>query len=241
MFDYTKTVVEKIKNDFVALIKLFQFATQILYLIYLAYALIRGNGILWVNISLLILSLAFLGYSIYMLTQQKPNRQINRRIKRVIAWCKRIIKLYPLGVMTYTVYATTQSVDTLSVILTALMLVAWVLGIVFELITYFLISRFEWIMEGMKADLEGVSKVTSFFKRLKGEEVPTPQEPSKQRRWLDEQVAQKREQRAQQKLEYKAEKKREKKQRKLDKKQAKNPPVELVEEVAPKKRNKGEE
>ena len=97
MFDYTKTVVEKIKNDFVALIKLFQFATQILYLIYLAYALIRGTGILWVNITLLILSLAFLGYSIYMLTQEKPNKQMNKRIKRIIAWCKRVIKLYPLG------------------------------------------------------------------------------------------------------------------------------------------------
>ena len=135
--------------------------------------------------------------------------------------------------------------EALSVILTALMIVGWVLGIVFELITYFLVSRFEFILEGVKADFEGFSKVGNFFKRLKGEEVKEPLPPTKQRRWLDEKVAQTRAERAQEKEERKAQAKQQKRQAKIDKKQAKlaknQPTVPLIEEQdeqpAPKKKH----
>ncbi len=235
MLDYTKTVIQKIKSDFNALVALFQFSTQIFYMLYLVYALIKNTGILWVNLLLLALSFAFFAFSVFMkLGKLEPNKQASKRIKQIYTWSKRIIKLYPIGLMTYTVYATTQSVDTLSVILTALMIVGWVLGIVFELITYFLVSRFEFILEGVKADFEGVSKVTNFFKRLKGEEVKEPLPPTKHRLWLDEKVAQTRAVRAQEKQERKAEVKRKKHQAKIDKKEAKllkkQPPVAVIEE-----------
>ena len=246
MLDYTKTVIQKIKSDFNALVALFQFATQAFYILYLTYALIKGTGILWVNLILLGLSLAFFAFSVFLkIGKLEPNKQAGKRVKQVYIWSKRVIKLYPIGLMTYTVYATTQSVDTLSVILTALMIVGWVLGIVFELITYFLVSRFEFILEGVKADFEGVSKVTNFFKRLKGEEVKEPLPPTKHRRWLDEKVAQTRAVRAQEKEERKAEAKRQKRQAKIDKKEAKQgknqPPVavlieEQTEEIPPKKK-----
>ncbi len=246
MLDYTKTVIQKIKSDFNALVALFQFATQIFYMLYLVYALLKGTGILWVNLVLLGLSVAFFAFSVCMkIGKFEPSKQANKRVKQVYTWSKRVIKLYPIGLMTYTVYATTQSVDTLSVILTALMIVGWVLGIVFELITYFLVSRFEFILEGVKADFEGFSKVGNFFKRLKGEEVKEPLPPTKQRRWLDEKVAQTRAERAQEKEERKAQAKQQKRQAKIDKKQAKlaknQPTVPLIEEQdeqpAPKKKH----
>ena len=244
MLDYTKAVIQKIKSDFNNLVALFQFSTQIFDMLYLTYALIKGTGVLWVNLLLLGFSLAFFAFTVFVkLGKLEPTKQANKRVKQVFAWCKRIIKLYPIGLMTYTVYATTQSVDTLSVLLTALMIVGWVLGIVFELITYFLVSRFEFIAEGLKADFEGVSKVKNFFKRLKGEEIEEPLPPTKQRIWLDEKVAQTRAVRAQEKQERKAEAKRKKRQAKIDKKEAKRlpaqPPVALIEEQAPSKEKRG--
>ena len=234
MLDYTKAVVQKIKSDFNALVALFQFATQVFYILYLVYALIKGTGHLWVNLVLLVLSLAFLGFSIAVKTGYlKSKKQTSRRVKTIFAWAKRVIKLYPIGLMVYTVYATTQSVDTMSVLLTALMIVGWVLGIVFELITYFLVSRFEMIMEGVKADFEGVSKVTNFFKRLKGEEVQEPAPPTKHREWLDKKVSEARAAREREKTERKAEAKRKKQQSKLDKKLAKRNKKTPQTEIAP--------
>ena len=251
MLDYTKTVVQKIKSDFNALVALFQFATQVFYILYLAYALIKGTGHLWVNLVLLAISLAFLGFSIALKTGYiKSKKQTSRRVKTVFAWTKRLIKLYPIGLMVYTVYATTQNVDTMSVLLTALMIVGWVLGIVFELITYFLVSRFEMIMEGVKADFEGVSKVTNFFKRLKGEEVQEPLPPTKHRQWLDKKVSEERAAREREKAERKAEEKRKKQQSKLEKKLAKRgkklpqtvntPAIEVVEPTKKKRGKKAE-
>ena len=222
MFDYTKTVIQKIKSDFNALVALFQFSTQVFYMLYLAYALIKGTGIWWINLLLLLLSIAFFVFSVLKKTGRLQDKTKNKQVKRVYLWCKRIIKLYPIGLMVYTVYATTQNVDTLSVLLTALMIVGWVLGIVFELLTYFLVSRFEMIIEGVKADCEDLPVIGNFVKKKNDAGNPaTP--PSKHRQWLNKKVSEKRALRKQEKEEKKAQAKLEKQRARLERKNKRKP------------------
>ena len=99
-------------------------------------------------------------------------------------------------------------------ILSALMIVGWILQVVFEVILRYFLSRANFVIEGMEADYENfvkpVKTVGNFFKKMTGKEVEPEKERSKTRLWLDKKVE-----------EQKAQKEREKREEKEAKKQAK--------------------
>ena len=61
MLDYTKVVITKIKEDINKLCFVFAVISQCFAIAFLIYALCASVGILWVNIVVLVLSVACLG------------------------------------------------------------------------------------------------------------------------------------------------------------------------------------
>lgn len=212
MLDYTKTAVEKVVNDFKQLNYLRDIATQILYIFYLLYALIAGAGIMLVNGILLFLSSAYFLFFLLVTTGKTDKAKIKTRkiVRNVFTRCKQAIKLFSLGVMIYGIYATTTHVTALSVILSAFLIVGWILQVVFEVILRFFINRANLLLEGLKADAETITKpaktVGNFFKKITGQEVEPEKERSKTRIWLDNKVAESRAERKEEKARTKQEK-----------------------------------
>ncbi len=223
MLDYTKAAVKKTVDDFRRLDYLRNLVTQVVYIFYLVYALFAGAGYVWANAVLLGLSLAYLIFFLIVTTGRvlQAKSKTQKVVAKVFTRCKQLIKLFTLGVMIYGIYATTTHVTALSVILSALLIVGWILQLVFEVVFKFFIGRAQFLLEGIEADYEQITKpaktVGNFFKKLAGKEVEPEKEKSKARLWLDRKVEETKAERAEQK---RAEKER-KKQAKTDEKNTK--------------------
>lgn len=222
MLDYTKAAIQKTVDDFKRIDHVRNFATQILYIAYLIYALFAGAGIWWANAALLAISTA---YFVFFMIVTKEKKALKKTVARIFTRCKQLIKLVTLGIMVYGICATTKHVTAPSVVFSAFLIVGWLLQIVFEVVFRFFINRAQFILEGIEADYEQLVKpaktVGNFFKKLTGKEVEPEKEKSKQRLWLDKKVAENKIS----KEEEKREKKRSKKQARLDRKNTRYFPV----------------
>ena len=219
MLEYTKAAIKQTADDFKKVDYVRNVVTQILYIAYLIYALIAGSGYLWANIPLFLLSV---GYFVFFLiaTQKRTEKKLKAVVKTVFTRCKQIIKFFTLGLMVYGIWLTAENVTPLSLILSSLMIVGWVLQILFEIILKFFSNRINLIIEGLEADYENKTKparnVGNFFKKITGQEVEV-KEPTKARLLLDKKVVEARETKKREKVEKKLAKKEEKTQAKLAK------------------------
>lgn len=159
-------------DDIKAFSYYFNLVMQVMYFAYLLYAIGTERGVLWLNI--LLAGLSILYFVFYVATYNKKENAITRMKKsarRLHRWCKLAGKTLTLCVMVYSIYATTQDVSPTSVIMTALMVVAWVLQLLFSLIIGFLEKEKDLILEAIRKDIEPVTKparaVSGFFKRFR--------------------------------------------------------------------------
>ena len=85
--------------------------------------------------------------------------------------------------MIYGIYATTTHITPLSVVLSAFLIVGWVLQIVFEVVLRFFVNRANFLLEGLEADIETITKpaktVGNFFKKMTGKEIEPEKNPLK--------------------------------------------------------------
>lgn len=202
MFDYTKAAFKQTVEDFKKIDFVRNIATQTLYIAYLIYTLCAGFGLLVANILLLALAVGYLGFFLFM-TLKPPTKRVKNAVKTAFTRCRQLIKLYTLCVMVYGVWLTAEHVTPLGLILSALMIVCWVLQILFEVVFKFFLNRANFILEGMEADYENMTKpvrtVGNFFKKMAGKEVEEEKAPTKNRIILDQKVALAREERKRQK------------------------------------------
>lgn len=202
MFDYTKAAFKQTVEDFKKIDFIRNIATQVLYIAYLVYVLCTSVGLLVANILLLVLAVGYFGFFLFM-TLKPPTKRVKEIIKTIFTRSRQLIKLYTLGVMVYGVWLTAEHVTPLALILSSLMIVCWVLQILFEVVFKFFLNRANFIIEGMEADYENMTKpvrtVGNFFKKMTGQEVEEEKAPTKNRIILDQKVALAREERKRQK------------------------------------------
>ena len=174
MFDYTQSVFSKTVDDLKRLAFLLTLSLQVFQIAYLIYALCVGLGILIANIVLLVLSIGYVGFMIYVHDNDisKTTKQI---LKRVYKWGKRLIKLFTLTISIYglciTAYETVTIKSLISIILLVFMLLAWVLELLFSLVIAAIEKRRSLFFDALKMDFEPVLKTKNFFDKIRGREV----------------------------------------------------------------------
>lgn len=183
MLDYTKAAIKKTVADFKLLAYVIGVATQFVYVGYLVYTLFAGTGVLAANVAMLAVSVAYLVFFLCVTEFGKSpdgKKNLKKTVNRIFQWCKRLIKLYTLGVTLYGIYFTAQNVSWLSVLLSAFMAVGWVLEFVFYVVCRVVEIRVKFLVEGLEADIaqmmQPVKTVGNFFKRIAGKEVE-PEKP----------------------------------------------------------------
>ena len=172
MLTNTRSAISKMIDDIKAFSYYFNIIMQVMYFAYLMYAVGTERGILWLNLTLAGLSIIY--FVFFVATYNKKDSSLKRMKKsarQVHRWCKLAGKTLTLCVMLYSIYATTQDVSPTSVIMTALMVVAWVLQLLFSLVIGFLDKEKELILEAIRKDMEPVTRpakaVSGFFKKFK--------------------------------------------------------------------------
>ena len=194
MLDYTKMAIKQTISDLKKTDYIRNVATQIIYIIYLIYTLIVGTGYLALNIVLLVISTSYFVFFLTMTSLGKTpeGKTVKKTGTAVYVWCKRLIKLFTLGLTVYGICTAVEHVSALSVILAALMIVGWCLQIIFEVLIKILTNRVNFILEGLEADLDNMLKpvrsVGNFFKKVTGKEVTPQKELTKNQLKLKEKV-----------------------------------------------------
>lgn len=232
MLDYTKMAIKQTISDLKRTDYIRNVATQIIYIIYLVYTLIVGTGYLALNIILLVISISYFVFFLTMTSLGKTpeGKTVKKAGTRVYVWCKRLIKLFTLGLTVYGICTAAERVSALSVILAALMIVGWCLQIIFEVLIKILTNRVNFILEGLEADLDNMLKpvrsVGNFFKKVTGKEVTPQKEPTKNQLRLKEKVeayrAEQKQKKAEEKIRREAEREAAKQTAKEQKREQKN-------------------
>lgn len=187
MFDYTQVAWKQVVADFQKVLYIIGVASQAVYIGYLLYSLIAGTGVLWVNIALFALSVAYFVFSSSPRKAEKrptAQKQTGKKLgAKIYKACKLLLRIYPIALTIYGLYQTAEHVSFLAILLVCMMIIGWILQIVFEVIGAILSNRFALMLDAVKADVEEIKRpvtgVTNFFKKITGKEVETPKEPNK--------------------------------------------------------------
>lgn len=216
MFAYTKAAGKKILADIQKISLVCSITAQIFCLFYLLYALCKGVGIFYANLVLFILSCAYFGFFLYNLNFN-GDKKIAAKVAYIFKWCKRLIKLFNLGIMIYAIKSTANTPSPFTIILTVVLALLWLSDILLEIAVRLIRSWFRLLIEGLQADAEIFTKpanaVGNFFKRVTGKEVQDPPPASPKRVFLNGLVQKNKAERKNLRLE----KRYQKKQKKLEK------------------------
>lgn len=182
MLKYTRAVLWKLLADFKSAAHVISIIFYSVSAIYPIYSIIANNGYLWANIVLAVLAASYLVF--YLITyneNSKSEKERKKTARAVYKWCKRGISLFTLGITVYSVYFTAQSVEFYSLLLTAFMVVMWVVDLLLALLTIFLEKRIELLSTAFAMDGEGFKKLGNAFKVILGDEIPEDDIPPKMR------------------------------------------------------------
>lgn len=182
MFESTIAVWTRTKKDIKNLIFPCQFVTHVVIMLYFIYAIFSKTGYFWANIPLF--AITVFNFVFFLVTENKDKKEEHsiksqKNIKKVLRRVKIAIKFLTLGATLYGLYITTTNVSVLSVILTALMLVGWVLSVVLELVSAFVMRRIDVLIEAAMHDVEFVINILDFVKKIgnkKSNTLPIPNE-----------------------------------------------------------------
>ena len=171
MFDYTRAAFIKSANDFKKCSYVFNIFTQIIYMAYLAYAFIAGMGNLYVNIVLSCISVSY--FIFYIATYDKKEHREAKKIgTRAYKWLKISVKLVALFGTVYGVYAATEKVSVLSVVMASLSVVFWILGTVITVICFLAEDRFTFLLMALESDIQPITSriknASDFVDKVKG-------------------------------------------------------------------------
>lgn len=179
MFTSTRAVLWKFLSDFKRAVYIASIFMNLFYVLTVFYAIIDGNGLLYVNIPLLAVSLAY--FVFYIIAYRRPG---GKRVKKRVASANRYFKIVAhtltLGIAIYALYTATEKPEFLSVLFAALSAISWIFQISSALIIHFFEVRIELLAYAFDEDTAGIRKpinaVSAVVSRLRGE-IPNEPKP----------------------------------------------------------------
>ncbi len=175
MLKYTSAAIHKIINDLILLAHVSTIVMQVFMILYLTVAIIIGSGSLPINLALVTVNAV--GLTVYLITYGKKDKKSKASkdiTERVCTWAKIILNAISLASVIYTIYATSEEVTRLTLVLTPLMIIMWVLQVSIELVKQFVTRRARLFLDGIRMDFEFIAKpiihTKNFINDMMGEE-----------------------------------------------------------------------
>lgn len=133
MFDYTFAAINKTLSSLKILRDIFQYAFKVFTLAYLIYAIITDTGNLIVNCVLLGLLIVYTVFELCTKYKTKELKTVRKQIRRLYVFIRLFVRAVSLGIILYGVYSSNVDMTAFSVILTTLMLIAWIMQVCMEI------------------------------------------------------------------------------------------------------------
>ena len=164
MFIHTRAIGKKVIGELRFLGDVLSFLLQLLYIGFLVFSIStnRGNRIL--NTVLLCITASFFIFMLYfVISRDSLSKNTARKIKHAYRITLLLFKGFSLGVTVYGIYVALGDFNSVSVILAALMFVAWVLGVLVEFVRIIL-ERYTDLMTS--AIIKDTAPMVSLYNKL---------------------------------------------------------------------------
>ena len=173
MFTSTRAVLAKSLEDFKRSVYIIGIISNLFYIFSIVYAIIDKNGLIYVNIPMLVISVAY--FIFYIVAYgHVDGKRIKRKIAEINRWFKIFAHTLTLVVTVYSLYAATEKPHFLSVLFAVLTTLSWIFQIVSSLTIRFFEVRAELLIAAIEEDTEGIRRpinaVSAVISKIKGEE-----------------------------------------------------------------------
>ncbi len=162
MLDNTKKALAKIKRDLDIIKWFMEYGMHVLIAAYLTVAIVLQFGDFMVNVILLGLTGLFFIVSIVCGRKDlsQKDKTLTKRTKHMLNVSLIVVKAYMLGSILYGMFIATSTVSPISIILTTLLIVCWVISVVVELVRLLFEREKDLLIESVKEDfnLLGIAK-----------------------------------------------------------------------------------
>ena len=205
MFSYTRAAIDKTIRDIKLISNFISVSTQVIYILYLIYAIAANTGTLWANICLLCVSVPYFVFHVICLGKIEPKMKLAKgSVRHSYKTVKLLLNGITLSATIYGIYVAANNISPITVVLAAITTIGWLLGVLTEIVTYFIENRKELIITAFEADIESlkdtvtkpVTVVSDFIKKATGQKIEEEKpKPTKKRLLLDKLVAERRERR----------------------------------------------
>ena len=191
MLIYTRATLDKIVTDVKMFSRFFSIATLAFSIGYMIYAMASGVGVLWVNICLTVISVAYM--VIYIMFAEKKDRtskEVRRYSAHAFKCTKIVLKAYTVGLTIYGIYIAAEKADAIAIILALINLCVWGLQVMLELVSLVVERYKELLIASIQADVEQITKpvktVIDTVKVFTGHEPKPSQVPLSKRKILED-------------------------------------------------------
>lgn len=178
MFKYTKAAGNILINDFKKIAKIFKWVSSIFTIVYLTYEIIYR----WFTQNIihpvyLVLLIAFFAFAVCDFFFEKYENKIAKKLaKRIYKWFTIGCRVFTLGMAVFEIYVTPAGeTNGISVMLTTLLILLWVLSFASEIIVEIVTDRVEIMIYALYEDIDEIKRpfvaVTNFGKRITGQKV----------------------------------------------------------------------
>lgn len=192
MFECTQIALKETERDLKKLDYIRNILTQIIYLSHTTIQIIKNfvyELVLWNLILYSTLTILNLAYFIFFvsITDFKNGGIKNKyldKTSKILKHIKRLVRIYTLGMCVSATCNLVNEVTPLNIIMTALMITAFLLQIIFELIIKIVCDRMKYIIEGFNADFNSYWQPVNSVLNKFGKGNPEKPELSKNQKLL---------------------------------------------------------
>lgn len=192
MFECTKIALKETEKDLKRLDYIRNVLTQLIYLTHTSIQIIKNfinEFVLWHIVLYSVLTALNLAYLIYFLVVVDFNDGSVKPkfLKKSANWLKhikRLVRVYTLAMCVSATCSLINEVSPLNIIMTALMIVAFIFQIIFELIVKIVTDRMRYILEGFNADFNTYWQPVNNFLNTFGKGNPDKVELTKNQKLL---------------------------------------------------------
>lgn len=186
IFPYTISVLKKTLDDVKKLIFVTSVIAQIIYIIYHIFAIVTDAGILVIHAIILPISVAY--FVFYLVINHYVKRGEGKEVKKIVGkiykYLKMVLQLVTITVAIINLIIAGNEATSMNILLTAVMIFAFILTLLIEIIGTVLSARISLLIEAFDADkerLNPVKKFGGFVNKITHKEVFKQEEPTKKR------------------------------------------------------------
>ena len=162
---HTKAAIKLIGNELKTFAFIANIIAQVTMLGYLSYNLITSSGLWYINLALLLLTLAYFSFTIVVQVKE-VKKDTQQTVTRIVQWTRRILKLFPISVALYSLFLASSNLTPVALISPIIITVAWLLDVLINLVYLIIEARATLLLDCLAEDFEKWPVIGNWARQL---------------------------------------------------------------------------